>query len=34
MTVYLTVAEVAEIHQIMIDQFGGDAGLRDIRGRV
>ena len=30
MTVYLTVAEVAEIHQIMIDQFGGAPGLRDI----
>ena len=30
MTVYLTVTEVAEIHQIMIDQFGGAAGLRDI----
>jgi len=30
MTVYLTVAEVAEIHQIMIDQFGGASGLRDI----
>ncbi len=30
MTVYLTVAEVTEIHQIMIDQFGGAPGLRDI----
>ena len=30
MTVYLTVAEVAEIHQIIIDQFGGAPSLRDI----
>ena len=30
MTVYLTVAEVAEIHQIMIERFGGAPGLRDV----
>ena len=30
MAVYLTVAEVAEIHQIMIERFGGAPGLRDV----
>lgn len=26
---YLTVAEVLEIHKIVIEEFGGSAGLRD-----
>jgi death on curing protein len=30
MTIYLTVVEVAEIHQVMIDRFGGSHGVRDI----
>lgn len=30
MTVYLTVAEAAEIHRTMIERFGGSHGLRDI----
>lgn len=30
MTIYLTVAEAAEIHRTMIERFGGSHGLRDI----
>ena len=30
MTIYVTVAEAAEIHRTMIERFGGSHGLRDI----
>jgi death-on-curing protein len=30
MTYYLTVAEVAEVHRTMIENFGGSHGLRDL----
>lgn len=30
MTIYLTVAEAAEIHRAMIDAHGGRQGIRDI----
>ena len=30
MTIYLTVAEAAEIHLAMIDRYGGSHGLRDL----
>ena len=30
MTIYLTVAEVAEVHRTMIGKYGGSHGLRDL----
>lgn len=30
MTIYLTVAEVAEVHRTMIEKYGGSHGLRDL----
>ena len=30
MTIYLTVAETAEIHRLMIERFGGSHGMRDL----
>ena len=30
MTIYLTVAEVAEVHRTMIGKYGGSHGLRDM----
>lgn len=30
MTIYLTVVEVADIHRVMIERFGGSHGLRDL----